>query len=256
LPNQVFTTVISFNGSNGALPSGALVEGRDGSIYGVAQQGGQLQRCSGGCGTVFRLSDGKLSTLFRFTGNNGARPQGGLWLDKEDLLWGTTAQGGSMNAGVVFTVSPARKKLEKIHIFKIFDGASPNGGLVQTRDGTFYGTTQTGGDYGQGTIFKITSDRKVESIFSFSGQEGANPRSGLIEGRDGALYGTTLNGAPNQPGMIYRLSVTGVVTPLTVFNGKNGAKPYGGLSQGKDSKLYGTTAEGGKFNNGTIFRVN
>lgn len=41
-----------------------------------------------------------------------------------------------------------------------FDGATPKAGLVQGRDGSFYGTTSAGGtgncSVGCGTVFKLT----------------------------------------------------------------------------------------------------
>ena len=36
------------------------------------------------------------------------------------------------------------------------DGAYPSSGVIYASDGNFYGTTNMGGAYNQGTIFKVT----------------------------------------------------------------------------------------------------
>jgi len=36
------------------------------------------------------------------------------------------------------------------------DGANPNAALVQGTDGKFYGTTSTGGAFGNGTVFRLS----------------------------------------------------------------------------------------------------
>ena len=39
------------------------------------------------------------------------------------------------------------------------DGADPFAGLLQARDGNFYGTTGSGGAYAIGTVFRLVSVR-------------------------------------------------------------------------------------------------
>jgi uncharacterized repeat protein (TIGR03803 family) len=79
-----------------------------------------------------------------------------------------------------------------------YDGTTPNG-LILSRDGYLYGTTFTGGDFGYGTVFRVSSDG-VETVLHSFGQgsiDGANPK-GLIQASDGDFYGTTSNGGtPN-----------------------------------------------------------
>jgi uncharacterized repeat protein (TIGR03803 family) len=71
-----FTTLFSFDGTNGAFPKGELVQGRDGRLYGTTVEGG-----TNGMGTVFALSlDGSgFTNLYVFTGGaDGANPSAGL----------------------------------------------------------------------------------------------------------------------------------------------------------------------------------
>jgi uncharacterized repeat protein (TIGR03803 family) len=69
------------------------------------------------------------------------------------------------------------------------DGAYPIAGLIQATDGNFYGTTNQGGAYGYGTVFKITRSGKLTTLYSFCSQyncpDGANPSGGLIQATDG-----------------------------------------------------------------------
>ena len=78
----------------------------------------------------------------------------------------------------------------------------PYAGLVQGRDGNFYGTTAYGGANqaydsrdGAGTVFKITAPGSLTFLYSFCSKDkcadGAHP-NGLIQGRDGNFYGTTM----------------------------------------------------------------
>jgi uncharacterized repeat protein (TIGR03803 family) len=111
-PGGTFTSMFSFNGTNGARPSGTLVQGKDGNFYGTTELGGQgytgpragiehpiLQTF----GTVFRIdTKGTFTSLFSFNGTNGANPAAGLVEGKNGDLYGTTAAGGADGAGTIF----------------------------------------------------------------------------------------------------------------------------------------------------------
>jgi uncharacterized repeat protein (TIGR03803 family) len=92
------TTLVDFNGSNGALPAGGLTLGRDGSFYGATVYGGAFE------GTVFRMTpQGRLTTLANFTARlSGVRPYGGVTFGADGRLFGTTITGGSGDSGTIF----------------------------------------------------------------------------------------------------------------------------------------------------------
>lgn len=86
------------------------------------------------------------------------------------------------------------------------DGRLPYAGLVQGRDGNFYGTTWEGGINGQGVVFTITPGGTLTVLYSFTGgQDGGNPYAGVIQASDGNLYGTTKLGGANGAGTAFRL---------------------------------------------------
>src|SRR5271166_6350704 len=102
---QTFKTLVNFDGSNGANPQAALVQGIDGSLYGTASDGGVHFH-----GTVFRLSaSGRLTTLYNFCGQancgDGANPYGALVLATDGNFYGTTLTGGVEDYGTVFKIT-------------------------------------------------------------------------------------------------------------------------------------------------------
>ena len=206
-------------------------------------------------------------------------------------FYGTTVLGGSgtclgpfgvQGCGTVFKITPSGTQTVLFNFpydpntNTAVDGIYPYGGLVQGRDGNFYGTTSGGGNAGGvcngtlgcGVIFKITPTGTFTVLHTFNGAfatpaEGGVPTGRLILGNDGNFYGTTNEGGltadlvANQ-GTIFRISPNGAFTTLLSFEGDfNGftdpSHPYAGLIQGRDGKFYGTTEFGGTSGVGTIF---
>jgi uncharacterized repeat protein (TIGR03803 family) len=138
------------------------------------------------------------------------------------------------------------------------NGIEPEGQLVQTSDGTLYGTARDTtfekrgnanfGFNGRGTIFRITTNGVFSSIINFprSMTNGAFPRSGLTIGDDGNFYGTTTSGGVEQKGTVFRLTTNGALTTLALFNHTNGESPVASLLKTKDNFLWGTTVQGGE----------
>ncbi len=261
-PAGVLTTLHSFtNGTDGADPRGALVQGRDGNFYGTTHSGGSSYYY----GTVFQITpDGVLTTLHGFTetGTDGAEPTAGLVQGLDGTLYGTTRNGGSNNLGTVFSIT-STGEYTTLHNFtgRGADGMYPEAGLLQGSDGNFYGTTANGGgsSSGYGTVFRITPAGDHTTLHSFTGigLDGQGPYAGLIQGSDGNFYGTTVSGGVESAGTIFQITPAGLYHPLYSFTGTGGAAPYAGLIQGSDGNLYGTTEYGGSGNSntGTVFQV-
>ena len=268
-----YATLYSFAGSpgDGANPYGGLVQGSDGNFYGTTIKGGTSTNCSGGCGTVFRISaSGSYATLYSFVGSpsDGSQPAAALVQGSDGNFYGTTYGGGtstncSGGCGTVFQISPS-DSYATLYSFvgSPSDGSQPAAALVQGNDGNFYGTTKTGGTNACecGTVFRISPSGSCTTLYSFAGNptDGGEPTAGLVQGSDGNFYGTASEGGTNRnDGTVFRISPGGSYTNLHFFVGSatEGSAPTAGLVQGSDSNFYGTTAGGAANNNGTVFEV-
>ena len=145
------------------------------------------------------------------------------------------------------------------------NGANPLSSLVQRPDGSFYGTTQGGGNpncagNGCGTIFKITPDGTLVTVYDFCSQpsctDGLFPLAGLVPGNDGNFYGTTSAGGTGAGGgTVFKITPGGMLTTISNFSDLLvGASPNAPLVLATDGNFYGTTSEGGG-GSGSIFKV-
>lgn len=146
-------------GQNASHPMSEINMDESGNLYGTANGGG-LRGCNPGCGGVFKLTKvgGEWKNLlFQFNGQNGGNPAAGIFLvSQKNLAFGTTAYGG--NGGTVYEFQGAKHTV--LYNFcsqpNCADGSVPTTALISDTSGHLYGTTQEGGPYGQGVVFKIT----------------------------------------------------------------------------------------------------
>jgi uncharacterized repeat protein (TIGR03803 family) len=141
-------------------------------------------------------------------------------------------------------------------------GASPQAGLVEGTDGSFYGTTAAGGGAAGGTVFRITRNGALATIASFSGgTNGYAPMAGLVQRKyDSSLYGSTsgIGGPKGSCGTVFRLTAGGTLTTMCSFNAVSGAQPVAALVEANDGNFYGTTefsSASSPFGNGTLFQI-
>ena len=90
---------------------------------------------------------------------------------------------------------------------------------MQGSDGNFYGTTESGGTAGEGTVFKMTPSGALTSLYSFSYTNGAIPVAGLVQATDGNFYGVTYEGGAYGFGTLFKITSAGVLTTLYSFTG-------------------------------------
>jgi len=151
------TTLYSFAGPDGYAPLGGLVLGSDGNFYGTTFSGGTYNY-----GTVFKITPaGRLTTLHNFRQSNpngmgGCHPAVPLVQASDGNFYGTTTACGANGLGTVFRITPFGS-LSTLYSFDTTEIPSPivSGGLVQATDGNLYGTFASGGQYGQGMVFRF-----------------------------------------------------------------------------------------------------
>ena len=154
-PSGTFTTLHTFDGTDGNNPQAGLIQATDGNFYGTTYSGGTSNYCGGGCGTVFKMTpSGSLTTLHSFSGTDGYNVYAGLVEGTDGNFYGTTFNGGAQNVGEVYKITPSGT-LTVLYTFcsqtGCTDGEYPRAALMQATDGNFYGTTFQGGAYDQGT---------------------------------------------------------------------------------------------------------
>ncbi len=95
-----FTVLLSFERhANGAHPTGDLLLGRDGFLYGVTMSGGS------GHGTIYRVApDGSFTLLHKFADDatEGGVPLAGLVEKADGEFFGTTSAGGKWTWGTLY----------------------------------------------------------------------------------------------------------------------------------------------------------
>ena len=204
-----------------------------------------------------KASGQTVTIIYQFGGGN-AFPNN-LIQGSDGNFYGTTYLDGTANDGAVFRMTPGGI-LTNLYSFTGLsgdgDGAYPWAGLIQAKDGNFYGTTSDGG-LGNGTVFRISPAGKLTNFYLFGSTRygGGIPIAPLAQGTDGNFYGTTDKGGTSGHGAIFRISPSGVYTTLYSFAGPptDGGNPAAGLVQGTDGNFYGTT-QGGQ-SAGAVFRI-
>lgn len=257
--------------TDGGLPSGSLVQGSDGTMFGTASFGG-----ANGFGVLYSIT-GNFSTgtgtqtpVFAFTnGNDGANPQGSLIIDNAGNLYGTAPNGGQNGGGAVFKYNPGSNLLSPIYEFcsqaNCSDGSGPVTALVQGTDGNLYGTTRHGGAANgassNGVVYKVTTSGTYTQLHQFcttvNCPDGAAPVGPLVEFSDGDFYGMTAQGGAHNAGTIFKITSGGSLTTLYSFTGgADGGQPAGALTVGSDGNFYGATNLGGSTPAyGTVFKM-
>jgi uncharacterized repeat protein (TIGR03803 family) len=224
-PAGVATVVYSFgtNGNtDGSFPQAALVQGSTDQIfYGTTTYGGTNSK-----GTVFSFTLGGVETvLYSFGSDNdrdGAVPNAVLFQGNDGNYYGTTYIGGPYNRGTVFSVTPQGNETQ-LYAFMgdggvggSIDGAYPLNGVIQGSNGDFFGTTNNGGAFNVGTVFRLVPGGAESLVYSFNGaavlagsQDGAYPE-GVVQASNDALYGVAYEGGANFQGTVFEIPAAAV----------------------------------------------
>lgn len=256
----------------GNWPTYPAVSGFDseGNLYGTSTAG---STASTYCGIIFQLTPGSdgtwtESTIWNFT-RRGCT-SGTMVVAGSNHLVGTSGGVVSGITGALFDLSfaYAQWNLNIFHSFIFSDGASPLTSLTADSSGNLYGTTNLGGDYDLGAVFKMTphgnGDWQESTIYSFqygsaNGVNGVFPSSLILDGI-GNVYGATAYGGPinRAYGSVFEVSPTSKCgwseKDLIRFSGVID-HPLGNLISDKFGNLYGTTLDGGASAFGSVYEL-
>jgi uncharacterized repeat protein (TIGR03803 family) len=275
-------------GKLGSGPQTGLVAVK-GSLFGTT--------CCGQVGgTVFELTPAgggvwnKPAILYNFTKYAvGDGPFGGLAIDANGVLYGTTTAGGPGGAGIVFSLTPPATKgkpytLTTIQAFSNagasglvnVNGAAvtlvPNSGSLFVT-GTDWngvsirinGVAYTVASVSSTTQLTLTASAPTQTNVGYSVQaqpgDGGSPYGTVTLGSSGQLYVTVTAGCAYGVGGVLEFTPPAAKgdpwteTILYSFTGgTDGSQPYAGVTLNNGS-LYGTTVFDGASGYGTVFEL-
>lgn len=234
-------------GADGKNPNVGLTEASDGALYGVTYGGDFTNR-----GTIFKINkDGSgYSVLHIFTGKpDGQQSQCKLLEGSDGALYGTTQFGGSLNSGILFTISKDGSGYADLFDFGtvVAGGYIPSSGVIEGSDHFLYGTTGFGGGTGNaGTLYKVEKfggNYQVLQAFPQNSDADGGAGGGLSEGANGMIYGTTQHGGTDSQGTVFSINEDGSGYTILLNFLSSGADindPISPLLQLTNGIFYGT----------------
>jgi uncharacterized repeat protein (TIGR03803 family) len=228
-----------------------LLQGPDGTFYGVTDSGGAggPQGFSAG-GTIFQLTEAGVFTQLHTFNSSGDYwgPSSNLIRTPDGSLYGVAGArnvGMAQSPGAIFRRTPDGAVVF-IHAFAEEDGV---GGrlMFQDSDGTIVGTLRR-------AVFRVTLSGGVTMIRTFSTGEGT-AIDGVMKTSDGRLFGLATDGGITSRGVIFAMTGTGTLTGLNPFIvDDEPSEPIGPLVAGSDGSVFGLSCRGGLVNAGTVFK--
>lgn len=198
-------------GADGAYPATGVVLNSAGDFFGT---------CSGGPsnnGVVYQLSPSgsgwSKSFIYQFTGMSDGYGPVGVSIDSAGNLYGATDFGGAGGGGTVYELSPQNGGWLYSLLYPLTGNPSSYGPVARlTMDaaGNLYGTTLQGGEFGAGSVFKLTpamGSWAYTSLHDFTGgDDGSNPGSRVVLDAQGDVYGATTSGGAFNYGVAFKIS--------------------------------------------------
>jgi uncharacterized repeat protein (TIGR03803 family) len=241
-------------------------------LYGTTSQGGAQ---NGGTVYSFVPGRGRVKALHSFCDapcGDGMLPTGGLTLDSDGSVFGTTFLGGANSAGTVFRLSPADSKFNYSVIYSFCslnsctDGTQPDAGVTLDSARNLFGTTVRNGEHDEGTVFELSpsgSNYAFRVLYQFTGQtDGGAPQAPLAVDAFGNLFGTGVDGGNLGGGVVFELSPGSEGWSQTTLHSfcstpgcTDGASPKSPLTLDSSGRLYGATVGGGANGSGVVFEL-
>lgn len=190
-PDGSFSQWFKFS-SNGIGPTGPLVQGVDGSLFGTA---------SGGYGSVFKVSPNRtLTTLRSYSGSDGAYPHD-LAIDSQGRILGLTenfSDGTYFHGATLFRIDDPG-----VPTVVTFAGRGfPDGPPVFGPDGAAYVLTNDFLNLIQVSVLRVDNDGTVTRIAE---ADWTSHVRALTFGQDGLMYAVSDGAGANKRGAVVRI---------------------------------------------------
>jgi uncharacterized repeat protein (TIGR03803 family) len=248
-----YSMLAAFSTTTGTGPMGTLLKAANGKLYGTTDLGG-----ASSLGTLyeFNLTGNVLTPLVDFTGSgtgNGGRGQASL-IEVSGKIYGTTRQGGTNNAGVLFEYDYVNNVYAKKHEFLSSTGSIPLGTPMLATNGKLYGVTLQGGSNLFGTLYEFNLSTGVHSKkIDFAFSNGSQPNGSLAMGTNNKFYGLNNTGGANNLGTIFEYDyLLGTYTLRASMTAGLSNQSFGSFVLAGNNKLYALTSAGGANGLGAI----
>ncbi len=243
--------------SDGSNAKGDMVEVSPGVFIGTTSSAAEHN-----AGSIFQysLNEG-FTTLHSFqSSTDGGNPSGAIAYNPvNQKIYGACSSGGNDGFGTCFTYGMNGIYTVQHNFGGAAAGAYPQGGVIFADDGKLYGSTQYGGNFSQGSIFKLNPQNNTHEIIyhiNSATSDGRYPFGRLVESSTGVFMGTCSEGGTNGTGTVFKVTAAGVYTRLRSLQATNdGGYPKAGLCKTNGTTLYGITEFGGLNGFGTIFTI-
>jgi uncharacterized repeat protein (TIGR03803 family) len=273
-PKDQWTASIIYQFTASSFLNGNLIIDAEGNLYGTAIRIGSNN------GEVFELSPSGASwietELYGFKGAPDAQyPGGGVISDASGNLYGVTINGGTSTGcgggpcGAVFELVRGSSGTWTEKVLYSFqggnDGQNAYGILSFDTNGNLYGTTDSGGSAGYGTVYELTPSGGAwtkTTLWNYSGgSDGGNPDFGVTLGSAGQIYvassvGGLFSNSNGNASVLRLIPSDGKVSETIVtFSNTDGSVPLTNLIADSAGNFYGTTTLGGAYGYGTVFEL-
>jgi len=282
------STIYSFGATepiDGAVPKGSLTS-VNGLLFGRTTTTIVTARpppmTIGSYGVIFHFDPNNVASTYSidhvFAGgdlDDGDNPRHDAMTPLNDLLYGTTLEGGTHNNGIIFSIGQDGTDYQVLLSLHNSIGDESHSCFVVGQNGILYGMTASGGDNGEGVIFSFNPatptptptatptamPANFQTLFSFAcaSSTGKEPHGRLtLDPNLTILYGMTRKGGDHDLGVVFKFDTSdNTYSELHDFAGghDDGATSDHGYVVQSGDHLYGMTTNGGHHDDGVLFRI-
>jgi uncharacterized repeat protein (TIGR03803 family) len=253
--NNILVTLHSFDSNNGSTPQGSLMQHSNGKLYATTYEGGLTN-----CGVIFSFetNSNTFTKLYDYNYTDGGFPVSAMIENANGKLYGTTSDGGTNSAGVLYSFEPSSNNFTVLQDLSSIGFISIQT-LFEASDGNIYGSVLQGSTHGAGGLFSYnvpTNSISLVYAFDFFSGGGYSSTGDMIEVDSALVMMLAEGGGGSSGGVLFKLKLTTYIESYLHFFGTphDGGTPRGGLIKGLNGKIYGLTTSGSfEGLDGTIF---